>query len=205
MSLRRQEMVAGLAEARGIHDAGVLEALRSLPRHVFAPDPYRHLAYADRALPLGGGRVMPTAAFSATLLEALELRGAEKALELGAGRGYQAGLLASLARDVYAVEASVELAGQAAWALRRSGLERVHLRCADPSLGWPEQAPFDRILISDAPGADPRALAAQVALGGYILVAPGPGGGGMTLWRKASPSVLQREDLPLRADPAALP
>ncbi len=169
-SLRRQAMVQQIA-ARGVHQPKVLDALLAVPREEFLPDRLRDRAYEDVALQLPQGGVLQRPWLLALLLAALELRGDEKVLEVGSGCGYASALLAQAARDVYAVETDGRLAEMAAAQAARQRLQRVHQRHAEAGDGWPEEAPFDAIVVH--PGvalAHLDALREQLAVGGCLVM-----------------------------------
>ncbi len=156
---------------RGISDERVLDAMRRVPRHLFVEALIRHSAYDDMALPIGEGQTISQPYMVAIMTELLELRGSEKVLEVGTGSGYQAAILAELAREVYSIERIVALTERAKEALTSLEYENVHLKSGDGTLGWPEEAPFDRIIITAASPEIPEPLLEQLALNG-ILLAP---------------------------------
>jgi protein-L-isoaspartate(D-aspartate) O-methyltransferase len=157
---------------RGIRDERVLAAVASVPRELFVPDDLRRHAYADRALPIGSGQTISQPFMVATMLEALGLDGG-RALEIGTGSGYQAALLAELADEVVTVERIPELADEARRTLERAGYGRVDVRVGDGTLGVPEQAPFDGIVVAAAAPEAPESLYAQLAPGGRLVVPVG--------------------------------
>jgi protein-L-isoaspartate(D-aspartate) O-methyltransferase len=165
----RQTMVRGLSVE--VRDARVLEAMRAVPRHLFVGDAGLDEAYEDAPIPIGHGQTISQPTVVAIMTHALALTGGERVLEIGTGSGYQSALLSVLASEVYSVEIVPELADMARRSLRSLGYANVHVRAADGHAGWPDQAPFDRILLTAAPREVPRALFDQLAEGG-ILVAP---------------------------------
>jgi protein-L-isoaspartate(D-aspartate) O-methyltransferase len=167
----RERMVQEQIESRGVEDPRVLAVLRAVARHEFVPDPQRAHAYEDRPLAIGEGQTISQPYIVAVMTELLELEGDEKVLEIGTGSGYQAAVLGRLAREVYTIEIVSELAGRAEANLRRLGYANVHVREGDGYRGWPEQAPFDAILVTAAPERVPQPLVDQLAVGGR-LVAP---------------------------------
>jgi protein-L-isoaspartate(D-aspartate) O-methyltransferase len=168
----RARMVDRQIRARGVRDRRVLEAMTRIPRHLFVPAARRSDAYADAALPIGRGQTISQPYIVAFMTEALEPADGLRVLEVGTGSGYQAAVLAACAMEVWSVERLPELQRSAAEALRDSGLgDRVHLRLGDGSKGWPEEAPFDRIVVTAAASTVPPALLDQLASPG-ILVAP---------------------------------
>jgi protein-L-isoaspartate(D-aspartate) O-methyltransferase len=157
---------------RGIRDERVLAAVAAVPRELFVPEDLRRQAYADRALPIGCGQTISQPFMVATMLEALGLQGG-RALEIGTGSGYQAAVLAELADDVVTVERVPELADEARRTLERAGYGRVDVRVGDGTLGVPEQAPFDGIVVAAAAPAAPESLYEQLAPGGRLVVPVG--------------------------------
>jgi protein-L-isoaspartate(D-aspartate) O-methyltransferase len=153
-------------------DARVLDAMRTVPRHQFVPaNVPLSSAYADDPLEIGHGQTISQPTTVALMSEALDLQGRERVLEVGTGSGYQAAVLSVLAAEVYSIEVVEALAEDARSRLARLGYARVHVRTGDGCAGWPEAAPFDRILLTAAPPAIPAALLGQLADGG-VLVAP---------------------------------
>ena len=164
--------LARLMAARGIRDERVLAALASVPRELFVPEQLRRHAYADRALPIGSGQTISQPFMVATMLEALRLDGG-RVLEVGTGSGYQAALLAELADEVVSIERVPELAEEARRTLERAGYGRVDVRVGDGTLGVPERAPFDGIVVAAAAPAVPESLYDQLAPGGRLVVPVG--------------------------------
>lgn len=161
--------------ARGIRDVRVLEAFRSVPREAFVPRRLRGRAYADAALPLGSGQTISQPYIVALMLSALTLRGSEKALDVGTGSGYAAALLARLVGEVYTIERDPGLARTAAQRFADLGLEGIHTRVGDGTLGWPARAPFDAIAVAAAAPEVPPALREQLSIGGRLVMPVGPG------------------------------
>ncbi len=161
--------------ARGIADARVIEALREVPRHHFAPEIFRETAYADKALPIGHGQTISQPYMVAATLEALELRGGEKVLEIGAGSGYLTALLGRLSGSVRAIERVPELAVRARERLDSFGLTNYMLWTADGTYGWPEEAPFDAIVSAASAPRVPEPWMQQIAPGGRIVMPLGEG------------------------------
>jgi protein-L-isoaspartate(D-aspartate) O-methyltransferase len=164
--------LARLMAARGIRDGRVLAAIASVPRELFVPEQLRRHAYADRALPIGSGQTISQPFMVATMLEALRLDGG-RVLEVGTGSGYQAALLAELADEVVSIERVPELAEEARQTLERAGYGRVEVRVGDGTLGVPERAPFDGIVVAAAAPAAPDSLYDQLAPGGRLVVPVG--------------------------------
>ena len=164
--------LAKLMAVRGIRDERVLAALAAVPRELFVPEQFRRNAYADSALPIGSGQTISQPFMIATMLEALRLDGG-RVLEVGTGSGYQAALLAELADEVVTIERVAELAEEARLTLERAGYERVDVRVGDGTLGVPERAPFDGIIVAAAAPAVPGPLYDQLAPGGRLVVPVG--------------------------------
>jgi protein-L-isoaspartate(D-aspartate) O-methyltransferase len=171
---QRAAMVAQQLSRRGIRDQRVLGAMGRVPREVFVADGLADEAYADSALPIDCEQTISQPVIVAMMTEALQLSGGERVLEIGTGSGYQAAILAELAAAVYSVERHAELSRQAGERLRRLGYRNVLLRIGDGALGWPEEAPFDRIIVTAAAEECPSALWQQLAEGGVLVGPFGP-------------------------------
>jgi protein-L-isoaspartate(D-aspartate) O-methyltransferase len=152
-------------------DRRVLDAMRRVPRHLFMAGVSMRTAYEDTPYPIGHGQTISQPTVVALMTQALRLTGEERVLEIGTGSGYQAAVLALLAREVYTIEIVAPLGAEASARLRHLGYDNVTVRVGDGYLGWPEHAPFDRIILTAAPPTMPAALVAQLRDGG-ILVAP---------------------------------
>ena len=157
---------------RGIRDERVLAALAAVRRELFVPERLRRHAYADRALPIGSGQTISQPFMVATMLEALRLDGG-RVLEVGTGSGYQAALLAELADEVVSIERVPELAAEARRTLEHTGYGRVDVRVGDGTLGVPERAPFDGIVVAAAAPAVPASLYDQLSPGGRLVIPVG--------------------------------
>jgi len=160
---------------RGIRDERVLAAMASLPRHLFLPAPVRAQAYEDHAVPIGFGVTMSQPYVVAWMTDALALDGDERVLEIGTGSGYQAAVLARLAREVFTVERVPVLARRATFALQVLGLDNVHVSVGDGSIGLPAHAPYDAIMVTAAAPSVPMELVEQLANGGRLVVPVGAG------------------------------
>jgi len=170
---KRERMVERQIRARGVSDARVLQAMRDVPREAFLPPELADLAYDDRPLPIESGQTISQPYVVAVMTEALRLTGGENVLEIGTGSGYAAAVLARVARHVYTIERHAELAGLARERLATLGFANVDVRCGDGTLGWPEHAPFDGIVVA-AGGPDlPQALLDQLAIGGRLVMPVG--------------------------------
>jgi protein-L-isoaspartate(D-aspartate) O-methyltransferase len=173
-SSARKHMVATQLVARGIRDARVLDAMRRVQRHRFAPRDAAQLAYGDHPITLSEGQTMSQPYMIARMIELAQLTGRERVLEIGAGSGYQTALLAELADRVYAVEIRRELAYGAIDTLRSMGYRNVVLEVFDGSCGWSENAPYDCIIVSAGAPRLPMALVDQLAVGGSLVAPVGP-------------------------------
>jgi protein-L-isoaspartate(D-aspartate) O-methyltransferase len=167
---RRAEMVEHQLRERGIRDERVLAAMGEVPREVFVGERRRELAYADAALPIGSEQTISQPWIVAAILQALELTGSERVLEIGTGSGYSTCLLGLLASHVVSVERHSSLARSAAEALASCGAANVELMVGDGSRGVPERGPFDAIAVHAAAPAPPPALIDQLAEGGRLVV-----------------------------------
>jgi protein-L-isoaspartate(D-aspartate) O-methyltransferase len=169
---------------QGIRDLAVLRAVGETPRHLFVPVASRHQAYEDIALPIGNGQTISQPSTQARFIEALELTGSEKVLEIGTGSGYQTALLASVAATVVSVERVSALAAGAKAALEQAGVSGVTVVVGDGSLGWAPLAPYDGILVAAAGPEIPGPLVSQLAEGGRMIVPVATGAGkAQELWR----------------------
>ncbi len=162
--------------ARGVRDARVLAAVRTVPRAAFSPPGERDGAYEDVPLAIGHGQVTSQPSLVASMVESLALSGEERVLEVGTGLGWQTALLATLAREVWSVERFAELADAARESLAAEGIENAHVVVGDGSEGLPEHAPFEAIVVTAAHSAVPPPLAEQLALGGRLVQPIGTGG-----------------------------
>jgi len=171
MEQLRELMVKNQIEARGVSDARVLSAMRSVERHKFVPGQHLSSAYEDHPLPIGHGQTISQPYIVALMTELCELKGDEKVLEIGTGSGYQAAVLSLLAREVYSMEIVEPLAISAAKKLAEMGYKNVQVRVGDGYKGLPEKAPFDIIMLTASPPKIPQALIDQLGEGGK-LVAP---------------------------------
>lgn len=169
----RRQMVEEQIIARGVRDPKVISALLKVPRHEFVPFEYRHLAYEDHPLPIGLGQTISQPYMVALMTEALKLSPTDKVLEIGTGSGYQAAILAEICKEVYTIEILPELTERAKKTLERLGYKNVHVKCGDGFLGWPEEAPFDAIIVTCASPYVPPPLIQQLAEGGRLVIPVG--------------------------------
>lgn len=164
-------MVRTQLESRGIRDPAVLEAFRGIDRARFVPEMFRHQAYEDHPIGIGEGQTISQPYMVALMTQSLDLAGRERVLEIGTGSGYQTAILAALAAEVYTVEVHASLLDRAHQALAELGFGNVHYLVGDGRLGWPQAAPFDRILSAAAAEAVPQAWLEQLGDPG-VLVTP---------------------------------
>lgn len=180
-----------LFRARGIDDERVLGALGRVPRHLFVPASLEAEAYADRPLPIGSGQTISQPYIVALMTQEARPLATDRCLDVGTGSGYQAAVLAELCRETFSVEVLEPVAAQGAENLRRAGYgaSSVRLRVGDGWLGWPEEAPFDVIVVTAAPERVPPPLLEQLALYGRLVIPVGPDGGLQVLerWTRVAP------------------
>jgi protein-L-isoaspartate(D-aspartate) O-methyltransferase len=200
---RRHTMVAEQIEGRGIHDPDMLAALRAVPRHLFVPAGLIDRAYDDGALAIGYGQTISQPYIVALMTELAEVNVRSRVLEVGSGSGYQTAVLAELAGEVYTIERRRELEERARELLSRLGYHNVTTVLGDGSLGLPEQAPFDSIVVTAAAPASPPPLLAQLVEGGRLVVPIGPAGGDqvLTVVVKTADGVREVESIPCRFVP----
>ncbi len=165
----RDALVSGLSR-KGIIDKRVLAAMGRVHRHAFVPDRVSDLAYYDRPLPIGFQQTISQPFIVAYMTELLHVEPQHKVLEIGTGSGYQAAVLCELAKQVYSVEIVPELADSAARALQNQGYDNVEVRAGDGYKGWPDQAPFDRVIVTAAAPEVPEPLVEQLATGGRLVI-----------------------------------
>jgi protein-L-isoaspartate(D-aspartate) O-methyltransferase len=170
----RERLVGELIDNGDLQIPSVIEAMRAVPRHLFAPGLALEEAYANRAMAIGRGQTISQPTIVARMTEALALSGHERVLEVGPGSGYQAAVLSLLAREVLSIERLAALAVSARDRLARLGYANVRVICGDGHAGWPAEAPFDRIVVTAAPAGVPRALLDQLADGGAFVLPVGP-------------------------------
>jgi len=182
-----ERMVKLQLEPRDIRDAGVLAAMRAVPRHLFVPSGGHGAAYEDHPISIGHQQTISQPYMVAFMTQALALRGTERVLEVGTGSGYQTAVLAELSAEVFSVERIPELAAMAARVLQSQGYQNVRLRTGDGSQGWPELAPFDRILVAAAAPSLPTSLLDQLADNGIMVIPVGD-------WRRSQELMVARRN-----------
>lgn len=201
----RARMVDEQLRERGIRDRAVLAAMARVPRHRFVPAAYRDLAYGDHPLPIGFDQTISQPYIVGYMTEAAQISAGDKVLEIGTGSGYQAAILAELAREVYTVEIIPELAAGAEAVLRDLAYANVHVRAGDGYAGWKEHAPFDAILVTAAPDHVPQALVDQLAVNGRMIIPVGAGEQEMRVITKTAAGVVEQRTIPVRFVPLVRP
>ncbi|MFP4384257.1 MAG: protein-L-isoaspartate(D-aspartate) O-methyltransferase [Spirochaetia bacterium] len=180
---QREAMVENQIKGRGITDTKILNAMRQVPRHLFMPSGARESAYQDRPVPIGHGQTISQPYIVARMIDQLELRGGEKILEIGTGMGYQTAVLAEIGEEVYSVERIPELMKRAEQIYERLGIDNAILKTGDGTKGWPEYAPFDRIIVAAAAETIPEILKEQLAVDGIMIIPVGRHQFGQQLYR----------------------
>jgi protein-L-isoaspartate(D-aspartate) O-methyltransferase len=198
---RRAAMVATQIEARGVADPCVLKAMRDVPRERFVPAPLENDAYRDGPLSIGRGQTI-SQPYIVALMTALTEPSAEmRVLEIGTGSGYQAAVLAECVGDVYTIEIIPELGHQAAERLAELGYENIHARVGDGYDGWPEEQPFDAIVVTAAPPEIPQPLLDQLAVGGRMVIPVGRGSQDLVVVTRTADGYVDRVETPVRFVP----
>jgi protein-L-isoaspartate(D-aspartate) O-methyltransferase len=197
----RRRMIDDQIRARGVTNQAVLDAMRKVPRHLFVPPNLRDAAYDDGPLPIGQGQTISQPYIVAYMTEALGIRPGEHVLEIGTGSGYQAAVLAEIAREVYTIEIVPELADRARETLAGLGYKNVYVRTGNGYAGWPEKAPFPRIMVTAAPDEVPPALVEQLAPGGAMVLPVGTSFQEMTIVTKTAQGIARKTTIPVRFVP----
>lgn len=171
--LERERLVEKELRLLGIRNEAVLRAMKVVPREAFVPEEMREFAYRNAPLPIAAGQTISQPLIVAHMAEALELGPQERVLEIGAGSGYAAAVLSRIAREVYTIDRHQELADTAAQRLQKLGYDNIHVRCGDGTLGWPDEAPFDAIVVAAGGPKIPPALLEQLRVGGRLVIPVG--------------------------------
>ncbi len=200
-SLLRERMVASQLEARDITDKKVLSAMRQVPRHLYVPESYRHLAYEDYPLPIGEGQTISQPYIVALMTQVVNPHAQMKVLEIGTGSGYQAAILAKLCREVYTIEI-IEALGARAQKILQKYYDNVRVKIGDGYQGWPQFAPFDAIIVTCAPTHVPKPLAEQLREGGSMVIPVGEAGyQQLVVLTKNKGRLIEQEVIPVRFVP----
>lgn len=203
--LEAQKMVQTQILKRGIEDQRVQTVMSQTPRHLFVPDSYKNQAYQDSPLPIGYDQTISQPYIVALMTELLQLTGEESVLEIGTGSGYQAAVLAQMTKSIYTIEIVEPLAKSSAALLKKLGHENVTVKYGDGYLGWPEHAPFDRIIVTAAPEEIPQALIDQLAIGGRMVLPVGKFYQELVLVTKSEKRVTRKDIIPVRFVPMVKP
>jgi protein-L-isoaspartate(D-aspartate) O-methyltransferase len=197
------KMIEGQLKTRGIESAAVLDAMRNVPRHLFVPDGLQSCAYDDSPLPIGLGQTISQPYIVAFMTEQLEPAPGMKILEIGAGSGYQAAVLAHLGCEVYTVELLEELALGAREVFTALKFDNVKIKHGNGYMGWPEEAPFDAIIVTAAPAGVPEKLIEQLKEGGRMIIPVGEAHSAqfLKLIMKKDKQIIEKVLLPVRFVP----
>jgi protein-L-isoaspartate(D-aspartate) O-methyltransferase len=198
---KRKNMVEYQIKARGLSDDRVLEAMSKVERHLFVPENLQNRAYEDEPLPIGHGQTISQPYIVAYMTEQIDLDESEKVLEIGTGSGYQAAILAEIAKEVYTIEIVPELAARAAEVLHELNYDNVSVRTGDGYLGWPEAAPFDAIIVTAAPAHIPQPLVDQLKIGGRMIIPVGEFNQDLVLLERTKKGIEQKKKIPVRFVP----
>lgn len=198
---KRKNMVEYQIKGRGVADDRVLDAMLKVQRHLFVPENLQNRAYEDEPLPIGQGQTISQPYIVAYMTEQIDLDESEKVLEIGTGSGYQAAILAEIARDVYTIEIVPELAARAAEVLRELNYTNVSVKTGDGYLGWPEVAPFDAIIVTAAPDHIPQPLVDQLKIGGRMIIPVGEFNQDLVLLERTKTGIEQKRKIPVRFVP----
>jgi protein-L-isoaspartate(D-aspartate) O-methyltransferase len=197
----RRRMVDEQLKARDIRDARVLEAMLTVPRHLFVPEAQRAEAYTDAPLPIGHGQTISQPYIVAFMTQALSVQPGDRILEIGTGSGYQAAVLSALANAVYTIEIVAPLAERARDTLTRLGYRNIQVRTGNGYRGWPEHAPYDRIIVTAAPDEVPAALVQQLKIGGVMAIPVGTVTQELRILRRTATGTETLRTLPVRFVP----
>jgi protein-L-isoaspartate(D-aspartate) O-methyltransferase len=201
-AVERERMVKEQVAMRGVTNERVLTAVRKVPRDQFVPEVVRNLAYTDQPLPIGHDQTISQPFIVAFMTEKLKLQPTDRVLEIGTGSGYQAAILAELAAQVYTIEIVAPLGERAKATLQRLDYKNVHVKVGDGYQGWPEEAPFDAVIVTCAPEHVPRPLIDQTREGGRVIIPVGAAGNQqLYLLEKREGRLRQRAVLPVRFVP----
>ncbi|RLE19782.1 MAG: protein-L-isoaspartate O-methyltransferase [Acidobacteria bacterium] len=197
----RLDMVRRQIEDRGIRDPAVLASIRSVPRHLFIPEEYRDGAYDDSPQAIGDGQTISQPYIVALMSELLEVGPGARVLEIGTGSGYQAAVLAAMGIEVFSIEIRTGLCRRASETLEELGYENVHVRCGDGYGGWPDEAPFDGIVVTAAPEHIPDPLLDQLVDGAHLVIPVGAFYQELKVITREGDQVAERSVIPVRFVP----
>lgn len=197
----RVSMVTTQIATRGVRDFDVLTVMSQIPRHEFVPQNIKDHAYEDGALPIGNGQTISQPYIVALMTEALQLTKDCRVLEIGTGCGYQSAVLASLCQKVFSIEIVANLAEETRQRLASLGIENVQIRTGDGYRGWPEEAPFDRIIVTAAPDHLPEHLFEQLVEGGRMIIPIGEGTQELMVFRMEAGRMEANRLIPVRFVP----
>jgi protein-L-isoaspartate(D-aspartate) O-methyltransferase len=197
----RLRMVNEQLERRDIRDARVLDAMRQVPRHLFVPESQRPYAYADAPQPIGYDQTISQPYIVAFMTQALNVQPSHRILEIGTGSGYQAAVLGLLVDRLYTIEIVAPLADRARRTLADLGYRNIEVRTGNGYLGWPEHAPYDRVMVTAAPDAIPPALVEQLKIGGLMAIPVGTGDQQLLILRRTPAGMETLSTLPVRFVP----
>jgi protein-L-isoaspartate(D-aspartate) O-methyltransferase len=197
----RAEMVRSQLRGRDIDDPRVLEAMGRVERHRFVPEAARRNAYDDSPLPIGHGQTISQPYIVAFMTQALDVHPDHRVLEIGTGSGYQAAILAEIVKELYTIEIVPDLGERARATLAELGYKNVQVRIGNGYLGWPEHAPYDRIIVTAAPDEIPPALVGQLRIGGSMAIPIGVGDQELRILRRTEQGLVTTKTLPVRFVP----
>ncbi len=197
----RIRMVENQIDRRGIEDSAVLNAMRSVPRHLFVPEAYRSRAYEDGPLPIGNNQTISQPYIVALMTELLDLQPGERVLEVGTGSGYQAAVLAEIADSVYTIEIVKPLADRSREILDSIGYNNIKVMHGDGYQGYEEAAPYDAIIVTAAPDHVPQPLIDQLAMGGRLVIPVGSIYQYLTLYEKTEEGLKKKTGIAVRFVP----
>ena len=200
-SREREKMVESQIKNRGVKDEKVLEAMKKVPRHLFVSKEMLPYAYSDEPLPIGYGQTISQPYIVAYMTEVLQLTGRERVLEVGTGSGYQAAVLAEIAEEVYTIEILGELSLRAQKILSQLGYKNINFKIGDGTLGWPEYAPYDGIIVTAAPSKVPEALQKQLGISGRMIIPVGSTFQELVLITRGKKKFKKKKLLPVRFVP----
>jgi len=198
---KRERMVKDQIEARGVRDEKILDAMRKVPRHLFIPWNMRAYAYHDEPLPIGEGQTISQPYIVAYMSEVLRLKGNERILEVGTGSGYQAAVLAEIAKEVFTIEIVKSLSLKAKKVLDKLGYKNIYFKIGDGTLGWEEHTSYDAIIVTAAPAKVPQALREQLRISGRMIIPVGSTFQELVLVTRGKKKFKEKKLLPVRFVP----